>query len=282
MSGLAFDRVGSGPRLVLIHGFTQNRRCWGAVADDLARDHEVWLVDAPGHGDSADVEADLVEGARLVAELTGDRPATFLGYSMGGRLCLQLALDHPAAVGRLILVGASPGIEDPIEREQRRAADDALARRLADLGLPAFLDEWLAQPLFAGLDAAHAFVRERLANTVAGLQSSLRLAGSGAQDPLWDRLGALQMPVLLVTGSADRKFEGIAEQMAARIPDARHVVIPDAGHTAHLENPDAFLTTVRVWLRGGARSASAPTGTRQPKAAGRTPAAPDPSPPAPG
>ena len=255
MPALGVDRIGHGPRLVLVHGFTQNRHCWGPIATDLARDHELVLVDAPGHGDSTGIETDAAQSAALIAAAGGEAPATYVGYSMGGRLCLQLAVDHPGKVDRLILIGASPGIADPDEREQRRWADRALATRLADLGLPAFLDEWLAQPLFSGLDAAHAFVRERFGNTIEGLQSSLRLAGTGAQDPLWDRLAEVSMPVLLVTGSDDAKFGAIADQMAAALPHARHVVVAGAGHTAHLENPDGFLTIVRAWLRSPARSA---------------------------
>jgi 2-succinyl-6-hydroxy-2,4-cyclohexadiene-1-carboxylate synthase len=243
--------------MVLVHGFTQNRHCWGPIADDLARDHELLLIDAPGHGASAGVEADLARGAALVADAAGGQPATYLGYSMGGRLCLQLALDHPSVVDRLVLVGASPGIADPAERARRRTADTALARRVGELGLPAFLDEWLAQPLFAGLDAAHGFLRERLDNTVPGLQSSLQLAGTGAQDPLWDRLAELTMPVLLVTGAHDEKFTAIAEQMVGLLPDGRHLVVPAAGHTAQLENPDGFLTIVRAWLHSTAAGAGA-------------------------
>jgi 2-succinyl-6-hydroxy-2,4-cyclohexadiene-1-carboxylate synthase len=256
MTELAFDVIGAGPRVVLVHGFTQNRRCWGPIATDLARDHELVLVDAPGHGDSAGVEADLRRGAALVGEAGGAAPATYLGYSMGGRLCLQLAVDQPERVGRLILVSASPGIEDSAERERRRVSDTALALRIGELGLPAFLDDWLAQPLFAGLDGAHSFLRERLDNTVTGLQSSLRLAGTGAQDSLWDRLDAVSMPTLLVTGADDEKFAAIADEMAGRLPRARHLVVPDAGHTAHLENPDAFLTVVRAWLRANAVAVS--------------------------
>lgn len=242
------DVVGTGPRLVLVHGFTQNRHCWGPIATDLQRDHELVLVDAPGHGASSDIEADLTNGARLLGATGG--AATYLGYSMGGRFCLQLALDQPELVERLILVGASPGIDDPDERERRKVSDSALAESIASLGLPAFIDEWITQPIFSGLDTLTAFAQERLENTIPGLQSSLRLAGTGAQASLWPRLGELTMPVLLVTGSTDEKFSTIAASMADQIgPNARHLVVPKAGHTAHLEQPDAFLTIVRAWLR---------------------------------
>jgi 2-succinyl-6-hydroxy-2,4-cyclohexadiene-1-carboxylate synthase len=165
-------------------------------------------------------------------------------------VCLRLAVDHPAAVDRLVLVGATAGIDDPAERAARRAADEQLASELEAEGLDRFLDRWLALPLFSGLSEAAQYRDERRRNTVAGLAGSLRSAGTGAQEPLWDRLGALAgMPVLLVTGEQDRKFTALADRLAAGIgPSATRLVIPGAGHTAHLEQPDAFLAGLLPWL----------------------------------
>ena len=149
MTGLHAERLGHGPRIVLVHGFTQTGRSWGAVAEDLAVDHEIVLVDAPGHGASASVAADLVTGALLLGEAGG--PGVYVGYSMGGRLALHLALARPNLVHALVLIGATPGIEDPASRAERRAADETLAATLERDGLDAFLAGWLAQPLFASL-----------------------------------------------------------------------------------------------------------------------------------
>jgi len=246
-TALATERRGAGPRLVLVHGFTQTRACWGPVADDLATDHELMLVDAPGHGGSATSRPSFAEGAAMIGTAGG--PATYLGYSMGGRYLVALAVARPDLVERLVLIGASPGLASADERAARCAADERLAQHLLDIGLAPFLDEWLALPLFAGLPEPMQFRTERLANDAEGLASSLRLAGTGAQDPLWDRLPSLTMPVLLVTGAADAKFTAIAEQMTAAIgPNATHVTIAGAGHTAHLEDPDAFRSAVRPWL----------------------------------
>ncbi|MEJ5254464.1 MAG: alpha/beta fold hydrolase [Acidimicrobiales bacterium] len=236
-----------GPRLVLVHGFTQNSRCWSPIDDDLARDHRLVLVDAPGHGGSSAVRADLETGAGLLGAVGGR--ATYIGYSMGGRLALRLALDRPELVERLILIGASPGIEDDRERDARRRADDRLADHLESVGLAAFLDEWLAQPLFAGLDPAAAHRAARLDNTVEGLSSSLRLAGTGTQQPLWDRLAELTMPVLVVVGALDTRFHRIGERMRDAIGgNAELALIDGAGHAAHLEQPVAFAKLVRRWL----------------------------------
>jgi 2-succinyl-6-hydroxy-2,4-cyclohexadiene-1-carboxylate synthase len=238
---------GAGPRIVLVHGFTQTQACWGPVAADLARDHEVVRVDAPGHGGSGDVRADLREGAALLAEAGG--PATYLGYSMGGRLLLHLALDRPDVVERLVVIGATAGIDDPAEREARRRADDALAGEVERDGVAAFVDRWLGQPLFAGLDESMQFRAERLTNTAAGLASSLRRAGTGTQTPLWDRLGAVEIPLLVVAGELDQKFTALGRRIVAAIgANAELAIVPAAGHTAHLEQPAAFLTLLRRWL----------------------------------
>jgi 2-succinyl-6-hydroxy-2,4-cyclohexadiene-1-carboxylate synthase len=242
------ERRGRGPRLVLVHGFTQTGRSWGPIVDALATDHEVVTVDAPGHGGSTEVAVDLVDGARLLLEAGG--AATYLGYSMGARLCLHAALTDPGLVSGLVLLGGTAGIEDPQERAARREQDRETAARLRRDGLEAFLDWWLAQPLFATLDAASAGRSDRLENTVEGLASSLELAGTGSQAPLWDRLAELAMPVLTIAGARDERFTALAQRMAAAIgPNAATATVPDAGHAAHLERPDAFVAELRAWLR---------------------------------
>lgn len=175
--------------------------------------------------------------------------AAYIGYSMGGRLCLHVAVDRPHVVERLVLVSATAGIVDDGERASRRAADEALARSLEVDGLGPFLDRWVAQPLLIG--PADHDLADRRRNTVAGLATSLRLAGTGTQEPLWDRLGALRMPVLLIAGSRDTKFVALAERMAAALPHATLCIMEGAGHTAHLEQPERFVTTLTEWLING-------------------------------
>jgi 2-succinyl-6-hydroxy-2,4-cyclohexadiene-1-carboxylate synthase len=238
---------GSGPRLVLVHGFTQTGRSWGPVAAALAAEHEVVRVDAPGHGHSSTVTADMVQGADLLAATAGR--ATYLGYSMGARLCLHLALARPDLVPALILVSGTAGIEDPADRQARQRHDEALATELEAVGVAEFVQRWLALPLFAGLTGDAAGTAARLENTEPGLAASLRLAGAGAQESLWSRLGELSMPVLAVAGQGDERFVARAEAMATAIGDnATVAVVPGAGHVVHLQAPDAFLAVVRPFL----------------------------------
>jgi 2-succinyl-6-hydroxy-2,4-cyclohexadiene-1-carboxylate synthase len=236
----------SAPRIVLVHGFTQSSECWSPIDDDLANDHEVVLVDAPGHGASAEVQIDLVDAGRAATAVGG--AGTYVGYSMGGRICLHAALDEPEAVTGLVVVSATAGIDDADERAERRWADDQLADHLVEVGTERFVDEWLAQPLFATLAPERAHRQARLANTAAGLASSLRLAGTGTQLPLWDRLGELDMPVLVVAGALDPKYVALAERLATTVgANAELAVIDGAGHTVHLEQPAAFLSALRAW-----------------------------------
>jgi 2-succinyl-6-hydroxy-2,4-cyclohexadiene-1-carboxylate synthase len=251
--GLHAEHRGSGPPIVLLHGFTQTGRCWGPVADDLARDHEVITLDAPGHGGSGDIRADLSTTAGLALDATSDTgPAVWLGYSMGARLALHVALAAPEAVRGLALVGGTAGVESARLRDERRVEDAQRAAVLRAEGVDAFLARWLALPMFAGLPDWARFDDERRRNTAEGLASSLELAGTGAQDDLWPRLAELTAaatPVLALAGAEDAKFAKLAERMVAIIgPAATARTIPGAGHAAHLERPATVVTVLRSWL----------------------------------
>lgn len=239
---------GTGTAVTLVHGFAQNRNCLGPLAEELTRRCRVLRPDAPGHGGSTlHAAADLATGAGLLAATGG--AAVYIGYSMGARLCLRTALDHPDDVRALVLIGATPGIEDSEERRERQRADAALAERLERIGLDAFVQEWLALPMFAGLPSWARFDRERRSNTAAGLAASLRNAGTGSMEPLWDRLDGLDIPVLCVTGSVDERYATLATQMVGRIGStARHGIVEGAGHAAHLERPDAVIGIVTAFL----------------------------------
>lgn len=240
---LFLERVGKGPPVTLVHGFTQTGKSWRPVVDRLQDLNQFTLVDAPGHGRSSAVHVDLAEGARLLGEAAGR--SSYVGYSMGGRLALRLAVSRPDLVERLVLVGANPGIVDATQRAARRAEDEALAGRVERDGVGAFVEWWLSQPLFSTFPSDAADREQRLTNTAPGLASSLRLAGAGNQAPLWDRLASLTMPVLVMAGELDAKYAGMARETVAAIGDnAELVLLPGAGHACHLERPDAFCVVL--------------------------------------
>jgi len=241
------ERDGAGVPVALLHGFGQTARCWGVLPDALTPDYEVVRLDAPGHGDTGGEGVDLPTTADLIAEAAG--PAVYVGYSMGGRMALQLAVDRPDVVRGLVVVGGTPGIEDPNERAARRKADHALAQRIRDRGVDAFIHYWLDLPLFAGLPAEARYEDERRRNTAEGLATSLERAGTGSQAPLWDRLAAIDVPVLLVAGEDDQRYVEIAFRTGAAIgPGIELSLITDAGHSVHLEQPERFAGALRGWL----------------------------------
>jgi 2-succinyl-6-hydroxy-2,4-cyclohexadiene-1-carboxylate synthase len=250
---LAATVRGAGKRVVLVHGFTQSKSSWNVIADQLDKLYEVVAIDLPDHGGSAGIHASSLEDAADLLGRTGGQ-ASYVGYSLGGRVCLTLALRHPDLIESLVLVGATPGIAAEADRAARIAADNALADRLdppsgAGLGLDDFLTEWLAGPLFAHLTSDQANVASRLVNTPAGLARSLRTTGTGTQVPSYDRLHELSMPVLLVAGANDARFSAIAQEMAAAIGNgAGTSFIEDAGHAAPFEQPLAFAAAVTDFL----------------------------------
>lgn len=234
--------------MLLAHGFTQTAQSWSPVQHLLrARGFDdIKAIDLPGHGSADDVRADLWGSAdHLVA--AGGR-TTYIGYSMGGRVGLHAALAHPDEVERLVLIGATAGIDNADARAQRRTDDELLADRIGTIGVEAFIDEWLQNPLFAGLTPNQALREDRLHNTADGLASSLRLAGTGTQAPLWDRLIEISCPVLLLVGQHDQKFRAIAERMATALPNAELRAIDDAGHSVHLEQPERIVDALIDWM----------------------------------
>lgn len=180
----------------------------------------------------------------LAASIDGD--FALAGYSMGGRLALHVALAAPARVTRLVLVSTTAGIEDEDERGRRRTADEALAEWMAGRDIAAIADRWGAQPLFAGQSAAvaEAARADRLRSTPAGLAAALRAMGTGAMSPLWERLGELEMPAVVLAGAHDAKFVEIGRRLAAGLPAARLEIVPGAGHALGLEAPAAVASAI--------------------------------------
>jgi len=250
---------GEGPALLLLHGFTGSASTWAPFADTWPGFTTI-AVDLLGHGasdspqnpDRYRMERCLEDLQALLHRLEVRRTAV-MGYSMGGRVALRFALQAPERVWALVLESASPGIEDPAEREQRVRSDTALADAIERDGVVAFVDHWEALPLFASQsrlpeDVWRELRRQRLANDPRGLANSLRGMGAGRQEPVLERLGEMRMPVLLLAGALDQRYCLLARRMAAALPHARLEIVPEAGHAVHLEQTRAFAELVGEFL----------------------------------
>lgn len=244
-------RPGNARHLAFVHGFTQTSRSWAPIINSLGDDIDTTCFDAPGHGDSARVRGDVTRTADLLAAQIREmaRETVLVGYSMGGRIALDLAVRHRSTLRGLVLIGATAGLRTEAERVERRQRDELLAQRIEALGVTQFVDEWLAQDLFATLTEAQSNRDDRRRNTKAGLAASLRDCGVGSQEPLWDRLPTLDLPILLIAGELDSKFSGLAKEMKTAIgTNATIDFVRGAGHTAHLERPIETTAVIRRWL----------------------------------
>jgi 2-succinyl-6-hydroxy-2,4-cyclohexadiene-1-carboxylate synthase len=255
--GLSYTVSGDPRRqaILFLHGFMGSGADW--AVEILALDERFYCVapDLPGHGASLELSPEryTVEGATrallgLLDDLDIER-AALVGYSMGGRLALYLALRHPERCSGLFLESASPGIESEAEREARRRSDEEKATRLESGDLESFLGDWYRQPLFEALARREGLLQEtigaRLRNDPTELARSLRGMGAGKHAPMWGRLGTLRVPALAVAGEIDEGYAGIARRMASVNPLVRAAVVTGAGHSVRLEAPEAYLALLK-------------------------------------
>jgi len=262
LNGLDFNVEidGRGPPLLVLHGFTGSVRAWAEVRPALAAFAQAIFVDAIGHGRSAtprDAERYSLDWSTrdLTALLDALQIDTLdmLGYSMGGRAALHFAIHAPERVKTLILESASPGLEDTAERMKRVEADAALADRIEQAGIAAFVAEWARLPLLQPAPHVSAAARteqhaQRLGNNPLGLANSLRGMGTGQQAPLWSRLPQFEQPVQLIVGELDARYRQIGARMQSLLPQADLAVVPNAGHTVHLDQPSQFVRLVEAAL----------------------------------
>jgi 2-succinyl-6-hydroxy-2,4-cyclohexadiene-1-carboxylate synthase len=256
---------GQGDPLLLLHGFTGSSEMWKPFISDWKNHFQMVMVDLIGHGKTAcpvDVERYNIERVALdlitLLDQLRIKKAHVLGYSMGGRLALTLAVKHPTYVQTLILESSSPGLKTEEERAMRRMQDEQLASFIEQHGIEAFVEKWENIPLFASHKKLPKAVRgklrnERLKNKVIGLANSLRGMGTGAQPSWWNHLTNLTMPTLLICGEEDEKFCRIAEEMVQLLPNGVIAYAKDAGHTIHLEQREFFVKIVNDFIfKGGA------------------------------
>lgn len=232
---------------MLLHGFTGDPGAWDGVVACLpagrAVAREVLLGHGPGGG--PDAPSWDAEVARLAGRIAPRGPVHLVGYSLGARVALGVAVARPDLVARLTLVGARPGLTDAAARAERVAEDEGWARLLEAEGIAAFVARWEALPLFASQarlpTAARAAVRaRRLARDPGGLARALRVLGLGRMPDLRPRLAEVSCPVDVVRGADDVRFAAPSAALRAGLPRATGHVAPGVGHDVPLEAPAAL------------------------------------------
>lgn len=239
--------------VTLLHGFTQRGQAWAELIGLLPR-CPVLTPDLRGHGahpagpgEPHTMEACTADVVRLWDE-AGIERCHLVGYSMGGRLALQIATSHPHRILSLATIGSHAGLEGEA-RDQRRLADNRLADLIEARGMDWFGRYWSSLPLFAGLarrgpEFLARIDAMRLQNRPQGLAASLRGMGPGTAPELWGRLDLITCPSLFLAGELDGPYPALAARMAAGVRSGRALVIPGAGHPAHLEDPEAVAAAL--------------------------------------
>jgi pimeloyl-ACP methyl ester carboxylesterase len=245
---IAFERAGTGPPLVLVHGAASDGRLWQPQLHDLAADFTVVAWDEPGAGRSGDVPPGfgLPDYARCLGALIDElelTPAHIAGLSWGGTVALELYRRRPELAATLIFVDSYAGWAGSLPEAEVRARVDGLRQTLA--APPERFDPTLPG-LFAG-DPPLEYVPllEQLAADVR--PESMRTALTAmANADLSDLLPQVAVPTLLIWGELDARSPlDVARQFEEAIPDTRLVVIPDCGHVSNLERPGQVNAAIR-------------------------------------
>lgn len=213
--------TGSGPALILSHGFSATSAMWGPQVEALSRDHTLIVWDMRGHGQSASPddpeaysEALTVDDIASLLDAAGQQTAVVGGLSLGGYMSLAFHRAYPERVRGLMLFSTGPGYKNDQGRDAWNRRAEAMGRELEDDGLAR-----AARGMLAQRDAA-----------------------------VIESLPKIAVPTLIVVGEHDEPFLQAGEYMARKIPGAAHVVVPAAGHTVNIDQADAFNAVVRRFL----------------------------------
>ena len=249
----------SNPPVLFLHGFMGSCDDWRPIAEGLAIQFHCVAVDLPGHGetviDGPGTLYRIEQCAEALVEWIKQKSIHHphcVGYSMGGRLALYLAARHAEHFSSFVIESGSPGLNEESGRNDRRKRDKQLASRLEEESLEQFVGEWYEQPLFASLKTDPqrfvTLVHRRMRNNPHRLAISLRQMGTGEQPSLWNELASIGNPTLLIVGSADDKFDAIAQQMKHRNKQFQIAAIDGAGHNVHLEKPGQYISLLQEFF----------------------------------
>jgi 2-succinyl-6-hydroxy-2,4-cyclohexadiene-1-carboxylate synthase len=225
--------------VLFIPGFMQRGDAWRPVAELLPERYPSTLLDHAEHS---------FEGR--MGEIAESGADVLVGYSLGGRLALRAALRSPESFRGVVLIGATAGIEEGPMQTQRVEADEKLAAWMEAMPIEDIVALWERQPLFA--DQSEPLVDAqrpgRLSHDPRSLALLLRTAGQGALAPVWHELRTLEVPILAIAGARDEGYTAAAKRIAQVAPNARAAIVEDAGHAAHLQQPERVADVVTAFL----------------------------------
>ncbi|KAK3004036.1 hypothetical protein RJ639_019334 [Escallonia herrerae] len=264
--------------LVFLHGFLGTGEDWVPMMEAISGSARCVAIDLPGHGGSKmqyqngnQSAQDPTFSIEVVAEilckllhLITPKKVTMIGYSLGARIALYMALRCSDKVEGAVIISGSPGLKDDVARKIRRIKDDVLACSFISHGLEHFIQMWYAGDLWNSLRGHPRFKQiaaSRLKHDdVHALAKSLSDLSVGRQPSLWEDLKHCTIPILFIVGERDEKFLRIAQEMCSQISQGRGsgnisgrdaydiAKVPNCGHAVHLENPLPVISAVTRFL----------------------------------
>lgn len=246
--------------ILFLHGFTGSSKDWNDIAQKIDKRFNKIALDIIGHGKSSSPSSlnyyqtdSLVNQIEQILDKLNLKEIVLCGYSMGGRIALQFAARNPISVLGLILESSSAGIKNEKERSVRLKSDEETVAYIENNSIEDFLTKWMDQELFGTLrrfsnERLKSLREDRAKNSKLGLANSLRGFGTGVMPFVGQELSKLKLPVLLISGGLDDKFTNINQSLKKLFPNAKHKIIPTAGHNTHLEEPKKFIETVNGYL----------------------------------
>jgi pimeloyl-ACP methyl ester carboxylesterase len=239
-----YEVHGSGPPLLLTHGFSSTSAMWQGQVAALSKNHALVVWDMRGHGQSdypgdpsSYSEALTVADMAALLDQVGATSAIVGGLSLGGYMSLAFYRAHPERVRALLIIDTGPGFKKDDARETWN-------KRAHDTG-ERFEREGLDVLKAASPERSNASHRD-----ASGLAHAARGMLTQRDARVIELLPDIKVPSLVVVGADDTPFLAASDYMAAKIPGAKKVVIPAAGHAVNIDQPQAFIEAVLPFLDG--------------------------------
>jgi pimeloyl-ACP methyl ester carboxylesterase len=238
-----YEVHGSGPALLLSHGYSATSQMWRGQIEPFSRLYKLITWDMRGHGQSdypedqaAYSEDATVDDMAAVLDAVGARDAIIGGLSLGGYMSLAFRLRHPERVRALLIVDTGPGFKNDEARAAWNKHAASYALEFEKNGL-------------AALQSRSAEMAESSHRDAAGLIKAAKGMLTQRDPGVINSLPHINVPSLVVVGAEDKPFLAAADYMAAKIPNAVKVVIPNAGHAVNIDQPQAFNAAVLAFLK---------------------------------
>ncbi len=249
--------------IVFLHGFMGNLNDWDRAVSNLSDSYNCLTIDLPGHGETEVYDDEYFKMQNCAEALINFldelkiKKTNLLGYSMGGRLGYYLIINYPHRFNKVILESSSLGMKTDLERRERMIADHQLAAEIESCTTKGkfnkFLSKWYSMDFFSTIKANDQLFREiikkRENNNVRKLALSLRLMGAGAQPSLWNEIGNIEIPALLIAGEKDEKYTKLSNEIVTLNNKFSLEIFNNCGHNVHLEQPDNFLKLVNLFFK---------------------------------